>query len=52
MVDVVLFHSVYGRRPAVLDAADLLRVAGHTVIAPDLYAGQVAANVDEGFRAL
>jgi dienelactone hydrolase len=49
MVDVVLFHSVYGRRPAVLDAADLLRVAGHTVIAPDLYAGQVAANVDEGF---
>jgi dienelactone hydrolase len=49
VADVVLFHSVYGRRPAVLDAADRLRAAGHTVIAPDLYAGQVAATVDEGF---
>lgn len=45
----MFFHSVYGRRPAVLDAADRLRVAGHTVIAPDLYAGQVAATVDDGF---
>jgi dienelactone hydrolase len=33
----------------VLDAANRLRVAGHTVIAPDLYAGQLAATVDEGF---
>jgi dienelactone hydrolase len=49
VADVVLFHSVYGRRRAVLDAADRLRVAGHTVVAPDLYAGQVAAIVDEGF---
>ena len=49
VADVVLFHSVYGRRPAVLDAADRLRAAGHTVIAPDLYAGQLAATVDEGF---
>jgi dienelactone hydrolase len=49
VADVVLFHSVDGRRSAVLDAADLLRVAGHTVIAPDLYAGQVAETVDEGF---
>lgn len=44
-----MFHSVYGRRPAVLDAGGQLRAAGHTVIAPDLYAGQVAATVDEGF---
>jgi dienelactone hydrolase len=49
VADVVLFHSVCGRRPAVLDAADRLRVAGHTVIAPDLYAGQVVAAADEGF---
>jgi dienelactone hydrolase len=49
VADVVLFHSVYGRRPAVLDAADQLRAAGHTVIAPDLYAGHVAATADEGF---
>lgn len=46
---VALFHSVYGRRPAVLAAAGRLRSAGHTVIAPDLYAGQVAATADEGF---
>jgi dienelactone hydrolase len=46
---VALFHSVYGRSPAVLAAADRLRAAGHTVAAPDLYAGQFAATVDEGF---
>lgn len=46
---VALFHSVYGRRPAVLAAAGRLRSAGHTVSVPDLYAGQVAAAADEGF---
>lgn len=46
---MVLFHSVYGRRPAVAAAADRLRDAGHMVIAPDLYAGQVTRTVDEGF---
>jgi dienelactone hydrolase len=46
---IALFHSVYGRRPAVLAAAGRLQSAGHTVIAPDLYAGQLAATVDEGF---
>jgi dienelactone hydrolase len=49
MAHVIMFHSVYGQRPAVLAAAALLRAAGHEVIAPDLYAGQVAATVDEGF---
>jgi dienelactone hydrolase len=44
-----MFHSVYGRRPAILTAAALLRAAGHEVTAPDLYAGQVAATADEGF---
>jgi dienelactone hydrolase len=46
---VALFHSVYGRRPAVLAAADRLRAAGHTVTAPDLYAGRLAATAEEGF---
>ena len=46
---MVLFHSVIGRRPAVLAAADLLRAGGHTVVAPDLYGGRVAATADEGF---
>ena len=49
MAHVALFHSVYGRRPSVLTAADLLRRAGHTVAAPDLYAGQVAHSPEEGF---
>jgi dienelactone hydrolase len=49
MAHVIMFHSVYGQRPAVLAAAALLRAAGHQVIAPDLYAGQAAATVDEGF---
>jgi dienelactone hydrolase len=49
VANVALFHSVYGLRPAVLGAADRLRVAGHTVIAPDLYAGRVAASADAGF---
>jgi len=46
---VALFHSVYGLRPAVLAAADRFRAAGHQVVAPDLYAGEVADTVDEGF---
>lgn len=48
MASVVLFHSVYGQRQAVA-AADRLRDAGHMVIAPDLYAGQVTETLDEGF---
>jgi dienelactone hydrolase len=46
---IALFHSVYGLRPGVLAAAELLRGAGHCVVAPDLYAGQVAASIEEGF---
>ena len=49
MTYVVLFHSVYGPRPAVIDAAERMRAAGHTVRTPDLYAGQVAGTIDEGF---
>jgi len=38
---VVLFHSAYGLRPAVVDFADRLRSAGHRVDTPDLYDGDV-----------
>jgi dienelactone hydrolase len=49
MADVLLFHSVYGLRPAVLAAADRLRDGGHRVVTPDLYAGAVADTLEEGF---
>ena len=41
MTEIVLFHSAYGLRPAVLDFAETLRAAGHTVHTPDLYDGAV-----------
>lgn len=49
MPHIALFHSVYGLRPAVLAAAELLREVGHRVVTPDLYAGQVATSIDDGF---
>jgi dienelactone hydrolase len=49
MASVALFHSVYGRRPAVLAAAEKLRNAGHTVAAPGLCDGQVVDSAEEGF---
>jgi dienelactone hydrolase len=45
MADIVLFHSVLGPRVGVMDAADRLRAAGHTVHTPDLYRGE--ARFDE-----
>ncbi|HEX5115497.1 MAG TPA: dienelactone hydrolase family protein [Pseudonocardiaceae bacterium] len=41
MTTVVLFHSVLGRRPAVLATGEALRAAGHEVTVPDLYDGEV-----------
>ncbi|GAA1919988.1 dienelactone hydrolase family protein [Streptomyces sodiiphilus] len=48
MADVVLFHSAYGLRPAVHEAAGRLREAGHRVHVPDLYGGRTARTVEEG----
>ncbi|MEV7086557.1 dienelactone hydrolase family protein [Streptomyces sp. NPDC093085] len=47
-MDIMLFHSMYGLRPAVHAAADRLRAAGHEVRVPDLFAGETAATVEEG----
>lgn len=47
---ILLFHSVLGPRPAVHDAADRLRAAGHTVVVPDLYDGRTAGTTEEGRR--
>lgn len=50
MATVVLFHSVYGLRPAVHSAADRLREAGHEVHTPDLYDGRTADSVEAGME--
>jgi dienelactone hydrolase len=49
-VTIVLFHSLYGRRPAVHAAADRLRAAGHEVIVPDLFDGRTTDTAEEGRR--
>ncbi len=50
MVEMVLFHSALGLRPAVTAAADRLRAAGHTVHAPDYYDGEVFDDLEDGLR--
>ncbi|WP_434588587.1 dienelactone hydrolase family protein [Streptomyces sp. A5-4] len=47
-MDIILFHSVYGLRPAVHAAAERLRAAGHQVHVPDLFDGQTAGTTEEG----
>ncbi|MER7400359.1 dienelactone hydrolase family protein [Streptomyces sp. NPDC000151] len=45
---VILFHSVYGLRPAVQAGAERLRAAGHEVIVPDLFDGRTADTIEDG----
>ncbi|MEU6983652.1 dienelactone hydrolase family protein [Streptomyces sp. NPDC046324] len=49
-MDIMLFHSTYGLRPAVEAAAERLRAAGHQVQVPDLFGGQTAETVEEGME--
>jgi dienelactone hydrolase len=49
VTDVLLFHSVYGCRPAEQAIAERLRGQGHRVVVPDLFDGRTARTVDEGF---
>ncbi|MET9434549.1 dienelactone hydrolase family protein [Streptomyces sp. NPDC006551] len=49
-MDIMLFHSAYGPRPAVEAAAERLRAAGHQVRVPDLFEGQTAETVEEGME--
>jgi dienelactone hydrolase len=48
-MDIVLFHSVYGLRPAEIAAAGRWRAAGHRVVTPDLYQEEAAVKITEGF---
>lgn len=47
MADVVLFHSVLGLRPGILDAARRLTEAGHDVLVVDQYRGEVFDDYDD-----
>ncbi|AWZ08151.1 MULTISPECIES: dienelactone hydrolase family protein [unclassified Streptomyces] len=47
-MNIMLFHSTYGLRPAVREAADRLRAAGHEVQVPDLFEGRTFETVEEG----
>jgi dienelactone hydrolase len=48
VAEVLLFHHAHGLTSGCLSFADELRAAGHVVHAPDLYDGQVFAELDEG----
>jgi dienelactone hydrolase len=48
MAEVLLFHHAHGLTPGVLELAETLRTAGHTVHTPDLYDGRVFDDLDEG----
>ncbi len=52
MVDVVLFHHVLGLTAGVQGLANRLAAGGHTVHTPDLYAGEVATGLEEGFALM
>ena len=48
MAEVLLFHHAQGQTEGFTAFADVLRRAGHTVHAPDLYEGRTFATLDEG----
>lgn len=47
-MNIMLFHSTYGLRPAVRQAAERLREAGHEVWTPDLFDGRTFDTVEDG----
>lgn len=50
MAHIAMFHSVLGLRSADLRTAERLRRAGHEVITPDLFSGERASTLEEGFQ--
>ncbi|MEV7553162.1 dienelactone hydrolase family protein [Amycolatopsis sp. NPDC089917] len=49
MTHVALFHSVLGLRPVEMTWAERLRAAGYDVTTPDLYRGETASTLEDGF---
>lgn len=52
MASIILFHSVFGLRHVELAAAERFRAAGHAVVAPDLFDGQLADTINRGFELM
>lgn len=50
MTDIALFHSSFGLRPGIFDAADRLRTDGHQVLVVDQYDGRVFDDYDQAAR--
>lgn len=50
--EVVVYHSAYGLRPAIIEFADKLRAAGHVVHTPDLYDGEVFIDRNDAIRKI
>jgi dienelactone hydrolase len=48
MADVLLFHHVLGLTPGLVEFADSLREAGHTVHTPDLFDGRTFDSLEAG----
>ena len=48
MAEVLLFHHAQGLTEGIIGFADLLREAGHSVHAPDLYDGRTFQTLEEG----
>ena len=48
MAEVLIFHHAQGLTAGMLGLAETLRQSGHTVHAPDMYAGRVFDDLEDG----
>ena len=48
MAEILLFHHAQGQTTGLLEFAEMLRQAGHTVHVPDLFDGRTFDTIDEG----
>jgi len=52
MATIAIFHSVLGLRAIELATVVQFQACGHRAFAPDLFGGQTAATVEEGFAIM
>ena len=50
MAEILLLHHAQGLTDGVLEFADTLHAAGHTVHTPDLYNGKTFDTIDDGMK--